>query len=59
MAGGLKAGMGYCGVHNLKSYSTKTKFIRISGAGLKRATLTEFRLPKKRLITVFKVSAWS
>lgn len=37
MAGGLKAGMGYCGVHNLEELQTKTRFIRISGAGLKES----------------------
>ncbi|NLB18167.1 MAG: IMP dehydrogenase [Syntrophomonadaceae bacterium] len=34
LVGGLKAGMGYCGVHNIVELKTKTKFIRISNAGL-------------------------
>ena len=37
MMGGLKAGMGYCGCHNLEELKTKTKFIRITGAGLKES----------------------
>jgi len=32
--GGLKAGMGYCGVVNIEELKTKTKFIRITNAGL-------------------------
>jgi len=34
LIGGLRAGMGYCGVRNLKELQTKTKFIRITNAGL-------------------------
>ena len=34
IVGGLKAGMGYCGVKNIEELQTKTKFIRITGAGL-------------------------
>ncbi len=37
MAGGLRAGMGYCGVATIKDLQHKTKFIRISGAGLKES----------------------
>ena len=37
MIGGLKAGMGYCGCHNLTELQTKTRFIRITGAGLKES----------------------
>lgn len=37
MLGGLKAGMGYCGCHNIEELKTKTKFIRITGAGLKES----------------------
>ena len=37
MIGGLKAGMGYCGCHNLDELRTKTKFIRITNAGLKES----------------------
>ncbi len=34
LIGGLRAGMGYCGVRNLEELQTKTKFIRITNAGL-------------------------
>jgi len=34
LIGGLKAGMGYCGVKNIEELQTKTKFIRITDAGL-------------------------
>lgn len=34
LVGGLRAGMGYCGVKNIEELQTKTKFIRITGAGL-------------------------
>lgn len=34
LVGGLRAGMGYCGVRNIQELKTKTKFIRISNAGL-------------------------
>ncbi len=34
LIGGLKAGMGYCGVNNIEEMKTKTKFVRITNAGL-------------------------
>ena len=37
MMGGLKAGMGYCGCNNVGELHTKTKFVRITGAGLKES----------------------
>ncbi len=37
MAGGLRAGMGYCGVVSIEELQEKTRFIRISGAGLKES----------------------
>lgn len=37
LAGGLRAGMGYCGVTTIDELQQKTKFIRISGAGLKES----------------------
>lgn len=37
LVGGLRAGMGYCGVHNVEEMITKTKFIRMTGAGLKES----------------------
>ena len=37
MMGGLRAGMGYCGCPNIEALRTKTKFVRITGAGLKES----------------------
>ncbi|ADI01838.1 IMP dehydrogenase [Syntrophothermus lipocalidus] len=34
LVGGLKAGMGYCGVRNIEELKTKARFIRITNAGL-------------------------
>ncbi|NMD42917.1 MAG: IMP dehydrogenase [Firmicutes bacterium] len=34
LIGGLRAGMGYCGAENIGELQSKTKFIRITGAGL-------------------------
>ena len=34
MMGGLRSGMGYCGCKNIEELQTKTKFIRITNAGL-------------------------
>ena len=37
MMGGLRSGMGYCGAANIEELRTKTKFVRITGAGLKES----------------------
>ena len=37
MMGGLKSGMGYCGAYNIETLRTKTRFVRITGAGLKES----------------------
>ena len=34
LAGGLRAGMGYCGARDIESLRTKTRFVRITPAGL-------------------------
>jgi IMP dehydrogenase len=34
LLGGLRAGMGYCGVANIKEMQEKTRFVKISNAGL-------------------------
>ncbi len=34
LIGGLKAGMGYCGVRNIDEMKTNARFIRITNAGL-------------------------
>ena len=37
MMGGLRSGMGYCGAHNIEELRTKTRFVRITNAGLKES----------------------
>jgi len=37
LVGGLRAGMGYCGVRNIQELKTKTKFVRITSAGLRES----------------------
>jgi len=37
LVGGLKAGMGYCGCRTLEELRTKTKFLRISAAGMRES----------------------
>jgi IMP dehydrogenase len=37
LVGGLRAGMGYCGVENIEQLRTKTRFIRITQAGLRES----------------------
>ncbi|MBP2644788.1 MAG: guaB 1 [Firmicutes bacterium] len=37
LVGGLRAGMGYCGVKTVEEMINNTRFIRISGAGLKES----------------------
>jgi len=37
LVGGLRAGMGYCGTHNIEELRTKTRFIQISAAGVRES----------------------
>jgi len=37
MVGGLKAGMGYCGVRTIEDLRTQTRFVRVSSAGLRES----------------------
>ncbi|HET7441353.1 MAG TPA: IMP dehydrogenase [Terriglobales bacterium] len=37
MVGGLKSGMGYCGCGSIAELQQKTRFVRISGAGLRES----------------------
>jgi IMP dehydrogenase len=37
MVGGLRAGMGYCGVQTIEELRTLTRFVRVSGAGLRES----------------------
>jgi len=37
LIGGLRAGMGYCGTPNLEALHENSRFVRISGAGLRES----------------------
>ena len=37
MMGGLRAGMGYCGCHNVEELHTKAQFVQITAAGLRES----------------------
>jgi len=37
MIGGLRAGMGYCGVRNIEELRTRSRFVRVSSAGLRES----------------------
>jgi IMP dehydrogenase len=37
MVGGLRSGMGYCGVATIKELQTDTELVRITGAGLRES----------------------
>ena len=37
MVGGLRAGMGYCGVRDIEELRTRTRFVRVSIAGLRES----------------------
>jgi len=45
--GGLRAGMGYCGVHNIQELINNTRFIRITGAGLKESHPHDINITKE------------
>lgn len=47
LIGGLRAGMGYCGAKNIKDMKTKTKFVRITNAGLKESHPHDVRITKE------------
>lgn len=37
LVGGLRAGMGYCGTHDIEELRTKTRFIQITSAGVRES----------------------
>lgn len=47
LVGGLRAGMGYCGVGNIEDLINKTQFIRITGAGLKESHPHDISITKE------------
>lgn len=47
LIGGLKAGMGYCGCKSIKELQTKTRFIKITNAGLKESHVHDVIITKE------------
>lgn len=47
LVGGLRSGMGYCGVRNIEELKTKTQFIKITGAGLKESHPHDIHITKE------------
>jgi IMP dehydrogenase len=47
MVGGLRAGMGYCGVKNIEELITKTRFVKVTGAGLKESHPHDISITKE------------
>lgn len=47
LIGGLRAGMGYCGSHDIEEHKANTKFVRISGAGLSESHVHDVIVTKE------------
>ena len=47
LMGGLRAGMGYCGVATMDELRTKTKFVRITQAGLRESHPHDLTITKE------------
>lgn len=47
MIGGLRSGMGYCGTPNIEDLKEKTKFIKITAAGLKESHPHDISMSKE------------
>lgn len=47
LVGGVRAGMGYCGVKTIRELQTRTRFTRISAAGLKESHVHDVLITKE------------
>jgi IMP dehydrogenase len=47
LMGGLRAGMGYCGVASMEDLRTKTRFVRITHAGLRESHPHDLTITKE------------
>ncbi len=47
LVGGLRSGMGYCGCHTIEELREKTRFVRISAAGLREAHVHDVVISKE------------
>jgi IMP dehydrogenase len=47
LVGGLRSGMGYCGTSTIRQLQTKSRFVRISAAGLKESHVHDVIITKE------------
>jgi IMP dehydrogenase len=47
LVGGLRSGMGYTGCHNIREFQEKTRFIRITSAGLRESHVHDVIITKE------------
>ncbi len=47
MIGGLRAAMGYCGCRNIREMKTKTRFVRMTDAGLRESHPHDLRITRE------------
>ncbi|MEE9288130.1 MAG: IMP dehydrogenase, partial [Bacteroidota bacterium] len=47
MVGGLRAAMGYCGCRNIQEMKTKSKFVRMTEAGLRESHPHDVEITKE------------
>jgi IMP dehydrogenase len=47
LVGGLRSGMGYTGCHNINEFQEKTRFLRITSAGLKESHVHDVIITKE------------
>jgi IMP dehydrogenase len=47
LVGGLRAGMGYCGAGSIKELQTRSRFVRLSSAGLKESHVHDVIITKE------------
>lgn len=47
LIGGLRASMGYCGVPSIEEFKTKTKFVRVTSAGLRESHPHDIKITKE------------
>jgi IMP dehydrogenase len=47
LVGGLRSGMGYTGCHNIKEFQEKTRFVRITSAGLRESHVHDVIITKE------------
>jgi IMP dehydrogenase len=47
LVGGLRAGMGYCGVANIDELRLKAKFVRVTSAGLRESHPHDITITKE------------